>query len=205
MPSSAFGERFCFPSATANSSSISNIVPWWSWLSTRILPPIRSTSPFVILSPRPVPSTLFTRSLRQKGSNKWLINSCVIPIPVSLMTKRYLTLPLSYDGISSVLNRTFPPSMVNLNALLSMLIKICFIRKASPWKYRCCISPRSTINFSPASFDGEAIIEEIWSRSSSIWITCTFICNLDCSIWLISRISLIKLSRCWEDTEIFFR
>lgn len=57
-------------------------------LSTEIVPPIRSTSPLAMLSPRPVPSTRVASLLREKGSNIEARNSSDIPIPVSRTTKR---------------------------------------------------------------------------------------------------------------------
>ena len=126
-----------FPLLSSNailySSSTLNAVPSRSRLSTYSLPPISSISPFVMLSPSPLPSTRCVFRFRVKGSNRWDKNDSGIPIPVSRIVKQYRTysVPLA-GGISSVKNVTVPPSGVNLTAFPRMLINIWLIRRASP-------------------------------------------------------------------------
>ena len=88
-PRASDSREFCHSSGMiSHSSSTWNTEPFDTWLSTVSRPPIRSTSPLVILRPSPVPSTFSAAWLRIKGSNRLCWNSCVIPMPVSVTVKR---------------------------------------------------------------------------------------------------------------------
>ena len=117
-------------SAILHSSSKQNVVPLFIRLSTDISPPIKSTRPFVILSPRPVPSTLSDLWFLVKGSNIWDIKSSDIPIPVSFTANLYLAWLAPFtDGICSTKKLIFPPSGVNLTAFPSIFIHIWVMRR----------------------------------------------------------------------------
>ena len=93
---------------------------------------ISSSSSFVILIPRPVPSIfrfLFS-SMRSKDTNSLSISSGLIPIPVSV-TETISWIAESPASFQSTFKITLPSS-VYLTAFVSRLIITCFRRISSP-------------------------------------------------------------------------
>ena len=98
-----------------------------------MVPPISSTRFLVMAMPRPVPCILFTVdfSSLSKGVNSFLINSRLIPMPVS-RTRRVISTRFSCPRSAiSRYSSTSPPAGVNLMALDRRLIQICFQRTPS--------------------------------------------------------------------------
>ena len=94
-------------------------MPCWIWLSTSIVPPIRSTIFLTMARPRPLPLTLLTRVSTARENSEYIsfMNSGVMPIPVSLTIDTSRTIPGFSRGSSYTSKRTMPPSGVYFTAL----------------------------------------------------------------------------------------
>ncbi len=101
-------------------------------------------------------------------------------------------------------NQILPPSCVYFTALESRLIKIWLIRVSSPRRYSWCTPITSTWNFwFFACAIGRMIASTEDTRSFSV-NSSTESTTFPLSILETSKMSLIKLSRCWPDAVIFF-
>ena len=98
----------------SNGSSSVKVEPLCSWLSAVMVPPMRSTKPFTIAIPKPLP-WYFVRALSfscVKGSNSCVsMNSCDIPSPVSLILI-WKTTCVSVSRRSVIWVATKPPACV---------------------------------------------------------------------------------------------
>ena len=85
-----------------NGIRITNVVPVPSLLSKEMVPPIFSTSFFVIGIPSPVPANFVRLPACScaNGSKMRFWNASVIPIPVSLQTNSNVVIAVCFDGIS---------------------------------------------------------------------------------------------------------
>jgi len=189
------------------------VEPLPSSLSTPILPSIISTSLLVMDSPNPAPSTLLLAlsSTWEFSRNIFFMLSFGMPMPVSETANSTSIL------LSSRLQRTFSvmlPSRVNLTALVSRLVKICFKRNSSPYRLFGRSSGMSRLNFtgfSPrrvrvsvitsfnrldilySSGDKEILPDSILERSRTSF---TIFKSEVPALFIFSRFSVICLSRC---------
>ena len=101
-------------------------------------------------------------------------------------------------------SQMLPPSGVYFTALERRLIKIWLIRVSSPTRYSWRTPVTSRWNACPLAFAMGWMIastEETTSlRANSSRLSTTF----PLSILETSRMSLIRLSRCWPEATIFF-
>ena len=99
------------------------VVPLPFSLCTSMVPFISSTMLLVMGMPRPeLPHRLVEEeSSWEKGSKSFGRYSLLMPMPVSLMVKRSVTLR-SNRAVSSMTKVTVPPAGVNLTALPKILI-----------------------------------------------------------------------------------
>ena len=105
---------------------ILNVEPFCSSLVTFIVPPMYSTSSFIIARPSPVPPLLFLASTScVNGENKDSKKAGVIPRPVSETVIPRDSASLLF--MSCVLSFTWPCS-VNFNALLNKL-EVIWLRR----------------------------------------------------------------------------
>jgi len=111
-----------------------NSEPFPGSLSTRISPFISLIRCFVILMPRPAPSTALLISVLKRAYSSYNLLNCsaVMPCPVSFTRKTITILPASSLRDSAVTDIETSPEDVYLNALESRLFSICFIRSSSP-------------------------------------------------------------------------
>ena len=108
----------CCASAISNGSVITKVEPSFGTLFTVIVPCILSTSVLTIDMPRPVPLYTLRASSRscENGSKICWRNVSLIPMPVSVIVQRYVTVPFSAPKqVNCVF--TLPPTWLNLIAL----------------------------------------------------------------------------------------
>ena len=144
----ASASSFC----KSKSSSMVNVLPWPNLLLTEIVPPINVTRFLVIGIPSPVPPYDCPPDTRScsKGSNRWLRNASLIPIPVSLTVKLRRVLP-AFFHICRISSRIVPPSGVNLRALDNRLINTWFSLSPSPMRTVLVRFIKGTLKVSPLS------------------------------------------------------
>ena len=127
-----------------------------------------------------------------------------IPIPVSLIVNLMVDWLSKYATFSTI-NVTFPGGLVNFIAFDRMFIIICFSFVSSPKYHSSGSQLFINSNSSPLSRHCDCVIILICSitepkRNSSLRRVI-----LPDSMRLISRISLIRLSRCPALSPIFMR
>ncbi len=106
-------------------------------------------------------------------------------------------------GNSWTVNVTVPPSGVYLTAFDNRFNKIWFRRSLSIFTCSCFNSLLYTSNVWPFVFICGRIIESMFSTSSTILSSDRFNVVFPASILLISKISLIRPSKCWLEDVIF--
>ncbi|MNS89114.1 hypothetical protein D3C72_1231150 [compost metagenome] len=109
-------------------------------------PFIMAASSRLIASPRPEPPKrrVMSPSACSKRLNRRSRVSASKPMPVSCTTKRRPCGPASTVRLTK-------PAAVNLTALDTRLVRICFSRTASPWTQMRASGATSTTNCSPLS------------------------------------------------------
>ena len=110
-----------------------NVLPLPGAPVAPISPPIISTSSRQMLSPSPVPPwvRVVEASAWRNGSKRCSAFFGSMPIPVSATSKRTRR-PVSVSS-PGVTRTVISPSAVNLTALETRLVRICWRRKRSPW------------------------------------------------------------------------
>ena len=128
----AAGTGHAAASARPSRNVNANVDPRPGSLSTRIEPPISSTSWRTIDKPRPVPPKrrVVLSSACENASNTRDCASCGMPTPVSLTSTPSTT--SSMPGCASRTRTTTSPDGVNLIALPSRFVMICRRRSGSP-------------------------------------------------------------------------
>ena len=194
------------PSGIRNSKSTLKIVPLFTSLETSMVPPISSTIFFVIAIPKPVPWTLLVVlfSALVKASKTVVRNWGVIPYPSSSTSIRRCSYWLERCFSPIIRNQILPFSGVYFTALERRLIKIWLILVTSPIRFSCFTPVTSTWKCWSFTFDIGRIMASTEDTRSFKVNSSIFRTTFPLSIFDTSKISFIKLSRCWPDAMIFF-
>ena len=174
-------------------------------LSTFIVPPMRSIRFLVIAIPSPVPWTASVRLVSSlvNGLNMSFKYSSLIPIPLSDMMNLYFTICGLVTFISFISNVMLPPSSVYLTALDNILISIWLSLNLSAVMQQYSTPSDFTTNVWFFFFACGLIILSVSFMMSARFTSQRLRVVFPDSILLISRTSLIRLSRCWLETTIF--
>ena len=124
VPLSVFEISFFSGCPILNGSVIVTVVPLPFLLFISMVPSILSTIFLAIARPSPAPSylVLLVSFSWENISNAWLINSSLMPIPLSSHTNSYITW-LSSTDFSQHHTCIVPPGSVNFTALSATIVR----------------------------------------------------------------------------------
>ena len=221
MTSSSITSTRCAPSTASQISSLGStgsdvcgsryvrgtrirkVEPCPGTLSTLICPPIISVNCLVIGNPSPVPPyfVVVSSSAWVNSSNTLMTCCSFMPIPVSAISKFSHSIPAKRIGCAVTVTT---PSSVNLQALVSKLIKHWRNRVSSPRMppMSSATSNSMRLLFFDASGSPMLLSTLIMLLISKSEINSSI---LPASIFDRSKMSLIKPSKCTPESVIFFR
>ena len=189
------------PRATVNMKAL----PLPASLSTRIVPPIISTSCLEMASPSPVPpnSRVVDVSAWEKDSNSRLCCSGVMPMPLSRTENSRVA--LSPACSTSPTETITSPDSVNFTALLVRLISTWPNRRGSPSSWEGTSAARENSSSRPFSRAFPELTVARFSSTSSRAKGRLSMSSLPASILEKSRISLMMPSRDTADACTLLR